>query len=382
MWTIRRSNQHIKTETLSEYLDDRLRGGSLARVDEHLALCEICQAELESVRGIVTMLQNIPMEAPSRSFVMAARPPESVPVRPSILLGIPQWVYAGAASVAAIVLIVLVSADATGLLAADKSGNVVEVQVSASVQTEAEEIEGGAQGQVGVEPASVAEARVPSEIAVEESPASVAMAAEAEWSIQTEAQVKEDGTESLVEVEPASVAEARVPSETAVEESPASVAMAAEAEWSIQTEAQVKEDGTESLVEVEPASVAEARVPREAAVEESPASGAMAAEPEPTRTPIAATTQDAEQGTAHSGRPPRESEIGSVGVEEGINLAASQDQEQIPTAEPASKELPQSRQEATATYWRVLEVLAGVLGLVFLAGLTFRWKISRRTNGV
>ena len=117
MWSIRRNHQHIKPETLTEYLDGRLGTGAMARADRELASCEACRDELDSLRTAVVMLRQLPMEAPRRSFTMVALPPELVRTRLSPPMRLPQWAFAGAASVAAIVLAVLVSADATCMLA-------------------------------------------------------------------------------------------------------------------------------------------------------------------------------------------------------------------------------------------------------------------------
>ncbi len=121
MRIIKRSHQHIKHETLSEYLDGRLQGSALARVDQQLTACQLCREELESLRSTITMLQELPQEAPRRSFVMTAPPPMPARATSSAsqfpnFLRVPQWAYAGAASVAVIVFVALISADATGLL--------------------------------------------------------------------------------------------------------------------------------------------------------------------------------------------------------------------------------------------------------------------------
>jgi hypothetical protein len=134
MWSIRRSHQHIRPETLTEYMDDRLEAGALVRADRQLASCEVCRDELESLRGAVVLLRQLPMEAPRRSFTMAAPPPELVRYRPAPPLRLPQWAFAGAASVAAIVLAVLVSADATGLLA--PGGRLASTEVAATAPSQ------------------------------------------------------------------------------------------------------------------------------------------------------------------------------------------------------------------------------------------------------
>jgi len=45
---------------LSAYLDGELKGGRLQRVEEHLSGCEACRDELEALRGLSALLQNVP----------------------------------------------------------------------------------------------------------------------------------------------------------------------------------------------------------------------------------------------------------------------------------------------------------------------------------
>jgi hypothetical protein len=47
-------------EWLNAYLDGELKGGRLHQVEEHLAECEACQAELDSLQGLSALLQEIP----------------------------------------------------------------------------------------------------------------------------------------------------------------------------------------------------------------------------------------------------------------------------------------------------------------------------------
>ena len=98
-------------------MDGGLEAGALARADRQLAACGVCRDELESLQAAAVLLRQLPMETPRRDFTMAALPPELIRVRPSPVMRLPQWAFAGAASVAAIVLTVLVSAGATGPLA-------------------------------------------------------------------------------------------------------------------------------------------------------------------------------------------------------------------------------------------------------------------------
>ena len=69
---------------------------------------------------------------------MAAPPPEPVRSGTATSVRVPQWVYAGAASVAAILLAVLVSADATGLLAPDGPTASEELAAAPAAVREAE----------------------------------------------------------------------------------------------------------------------------------------------------------------------------------------------------------------------------------------------------
>lgn len=52
-------SNHV-TEWLNAYLDGELKGGRLHQVEEHLAECEACQAELESLQGLLNLLQEVP----------------------------------------------------------------------------------------------------------------------------------------------------------------------------------------------------------------------------------------------------------------------------------------------------------------------------------
>ncbi|MEE8466766.1 MAG: zf-HC2 domain-containing protein [Dehalococcoidia bacterium] len=124
MWLLRKSHKHINQETLSEHLDGRLQGRDLERVEQRLEECDACRQELAELQATVAMMRQLPMETPRRSFVMSAPPLESpraepARARPALVLRAPNWVYAGAASVAALALAVTISVDATGGLSSD-----------------------------------------------------------------------------------------------------------------------------------------------------------------------------------------------------------------------------------------------------------------------
>ena len=48
------------TEWLNAYLDDELKNGKLHQVEKHLAECAECQAELESLQNVSSLLHEVP----------------------------------------------------------------------------------------------------------------------------------------------------------------------------------------------------------------------------------------------------------------------------------------------------------------------------------
>jgi len=52
-------SNHV-TEWLNAYFDDELKNGRLHQVEKHLAECEACRMELESLRGLSELLQEAP----------------------------------------------------------------------------------------------------------------------------------------------------------------------------------------------------------------------------------------------------------------------------------------------------------------------------------
>jgi hypothetical protein len=52
-------SNHI-AEWLNAYLDGELKGRRLHQVEEHLAGCEACQTELESLQGLSALLREVP----------------------------------------------------------------------------------------------------------------------------------------------------------------------------------------------------------------------------------------------------------------------------------------------------------------------------------
>ena len=118
MWIFGK-HQHLKPETLSEYLDGRLPGRDQVKVERAVTECALCQGELEELRATVSLLRTLPEFAPSRSFTLSA-PPVTQPFtaidRPSLFPRlVPAWAYAGAATLAGLAIILYALTDAGGL---------------------------------------------------------------------------------------------------------------------------------------------------------------------------------------------------------------------------------------------------------------------------
>ena len=51
--------------------------------------------------------------------------------------------------------------------------------------------------------------------------------------------------------------------------------------------------------------------------------------------------------------------------------------EKTPATAPVPAEIPQLRSEGTAAVWRVLEIVAAIFGLLSLAAMGVKWKLSK-----
>lgn len=193
MWVIRRGHRHIDGDTLSEYLDGRLPVATAARVDRGLAACVFCRRELEGLQSVLSLLQQLPDVPVRRRFTLAGPPAEPVAPRPALPLRAPQWAYAAAASAAALVLAVLVSADASGLLAprilASPQGMAAQAEETAAanatrpveLQPVALESEAAIVSQAAPAPSAAVEAKPGSDLLQEPAPV-----AQAEASVESE----------------------------------------------------------------------------------------------------------------------------------------------------------------------------------------------------
>ncbi|MDP7413367.1 MAG: zf-HC2 domain-containing protein [SAR202 cluster bacterium] len=97
-------------ELLSVYIDGETTASESLEVQEHLAACEACTEELETLRSTVELLGELRQLEPMRSYALEAEPE---PVRSS---GTFAWTARLATSVAALLLVALLAGDMTGLL--------------------------------------------------------------------------------------------------------------------------------------------------------------------------------------------------------------------------------------------------------------------------
>ena len=322
MWIFRSSHKHIGQDTLSEYLDGRLLGRVLDRVERRLGECDACRQDLAELRALVAMMQQLPMAEPRRSFVMSAPPPEPARARPALALRAPNWVYAGAASVAALALAVTVSVDVTGGLTSDPLRRELETTALAPAATSDQlTVTSGLPSEPG--PAVESAARSGTEATPE-----------------TAATSEEDAAPLSL----AAAAPAAATAEQSVQREPAgsgATAFGAEA-----TSAPV-------------VAVAPPAQDGEAALEEPAVAPVAAPAPE-----TAAADVDASSAANQTAK--------ALTIEEPSESPA-------PISEGAGPELFDEVADGdTSIWWRVLEAAAGVLAVLSMAGLVLRRRAGRR----
>jgi hypothetical protein len=103
-------NTHLELELLSAYLDNEVSQAERARVEAHIATCDACHRELESLRYIVSLLQRLPVAPAPRTFYVTEAMLEPEPRRaqsgPS-WLGRWQALFGTVAAVATLLLCVV-----------------------------------------------------------------------------------------------------------------------------------------------------------------------------------------------------------------------------------------------------------------------------------
>jgi hypothetical protein len=345
MWIFKNTHKHISQDTLSEYLDGRLQGRPLEKVEQQLEQCDACRQELIDLQSVVAMMQQLPIVEPRRSFVMSAPPldipssdiPSSARSRPSILLRAPSWVYAGAASFAALALVVTISLDASGGLDSNSFSNNSMPMASAPA-FESEQLstaDGAATGTGGgLEMESTARSEDTATTGEPEMP-QTAMSAAAPVAPPSDASA---------ESEPAEAGVAAFGAENTSQDGPVTMAAAGEA---VPDPVSAVADGDASATQNQVATKSQA-------VDEADG-GTSATQPEvQPEVPVEALTEALAE------------------VPEQTNGPITEQAESTPFGDGAESG------SDTPVWLRVLEVAVGAMAAVFLVGLLLRWRTTRR----
>jgi hypothetical protein len=349
MWIFRSTHKHIAQDALSEYLDGRLQGKALERVELQLADCDACRQELAGLQAVVAVMQQQPMETPRRSFIMDAPPLMVRQSSPGFALRAPNWVYAGAASVAALAFAVTISMDATGGLTSDPlrhdAATVATAPTSESAQASGAT---GALSETGPMEAAAAEAEVTARFGTGGGLESTSAAGEstADAGVTTSA-TRESETESA----PLTLA--------------AAAPVAPTEDQAVQTQAGggISDPAAEEAPLAPPA-------PEIALASEATSAPIVAAAPAP---------QGGEDSVAKSTDTESKSPVATPGDGSDKGSPGSGGVRTPPIFEPATPELYDDVViSGTSVWWRVLEVAAGILAALSLAALAIRWRTGRQ----
>ena len=422
-------HKHLSAETLTEYLDDRLSAGARERVQQVAAGCPDCSLELDALWQTRLLLRQLPEITPRRSFFISpsnepvTAPPATTSVR------FPQWVYAGTASLAALVLTLMVVVDATGLVAPGRTTEQASYESPASSQSQqksppvmmdspamesaAMESAAPTESREAVSAVSTAEETSKATPSADESPLMADSPAPTESVESAEAgptseeisEAAQSRDKSLVTTDPstpitaaqAESVRARSTEATHKEEvvdKEVAVELTGEASFKTRDErselasmAATESEASESSMEAQPDTIATPTVgPPDGALEQQPK--AAAAPDTPSNAPEsidasveppveAATTAGAAGGESPSVEAPGHVDETSEAGPESEHAAAGDigppSQEGIPPPADAAK--PSSR---ALLLWRGLEGLAAVLALAFTAvWLWKRWQARR-----
>ena len=73
MWLkgLRKTQCDLVRELLSPYIDDELGSKERQKVDSHLESCQSCREEFDSIRKTISLVQNMPVIEPRRSFAIS-----------------------------------------------------------------------------------------------------------------------------------------------------------------------------------------------------------------------------------------------------------------------------------------------------------------------
>jgi len=142
-WPIWRKDRHLGQGEISEYLDGRLSGRQIERIEAHLESCAACREEVESLRMTTQLLRRMPQREPGRSFVFEAPPEPVTAPRPRV----PSWAYGAAASAFALAFAIILSVDLSGVLVSSAPIGDRQAQEVLSVAQEDAARDTGSEGQ-------------------------------------------------------------------------------------------------------------------------------------------------------------------------------------------------------------------------------------------
>ena len=346
MWIFKKKKEHLDLETLSEHLDGRLPADDRRKVELHLEACSECKQEFEFLRSTVHLIRRVPEMSPRRSLTLDVAPfVEPAREGPRV----PAWAYGAVASVAVLVFVAVLSADLGGLLEGDVSESRLATEQAIASEPQ-DELAAAALPSTPT-PQATAETLKPE---TEETPA-------------VESAVEAQEPEVLATLEP----EALPP----VVEVTKEVVVAQETEMRLEVEPEV-EVTKEAEVVIEAAPVEDAQAE---AVTRTPTPMPTPQPPTVEATAVVgadATGEVAASDVPVTDEPPAVTLVPpdpTIGVEEELLPEPSpadvepgqiSKAETLVPAEPASESL--EAEGDTATAWRVVEIVFGILALVLI----------------
>ena len=129
-------HRHLGAETLNEYLDDRLSAAAGDRVRQVVAGCPDCGLELAALQQTRLLLRQLPEVAPRHSFFISPSDEPAPAYLATAWVRLPQWAYAGTASLAALALTLMIVVDATGLVSPGRTTEQASYESPASSQSQ------------------------------------------------------------------------------------------------------------------------------------------------------------------------------------------------------------------------------------------------------
>ena len=119
---------------LSSYIDGQVTREERIVVEGHLPGCDTCSRDLDELRQTASLMSGLPVLAPGRTYVLSSLSPREAPARrPAYALFAPGI----AAAACAVLLVVIVSGQAAGVLV-QSGGDEVMFESSADAPTTAD----------------------------------------------------------------------------------------------------------------------------------------------------------------------------------------------------------------------------------------------------